>query len=196
MSLKTSKIIILIAFLMATFPCISTTLLYMDKYDLYENSKYLVKGTVISQEAQKLEGSNMVYTKVTVEVTESYKNEPTNSYIEILNPGGKINGEGVKVFGAPAFKDGENVLLFLRDSVKDVNIEAFRNINFSEVLAYSLGKFTVIEDAISGREIIVNSSTEVSLLKKDRFTGKLMKVDPSEIKNKFYLDEFLKDLTM
>jgi hypothetical protein len=183
-----------IATLFVTLPAISTTILYMDQFDLLENSNHLVRGTVVDQEAVRVSGSNMIYTMVTVEVSDNYKGNLPNQTVTVLNPGGTINKEGVKVFGAAEFKTGEAVLLFLKDSIKSFNYNGILFENLQEVMGYALGKYSVVRDQFSGRELLINSTAELSMVAPDAISGRLKSVSGHSNRSIHDYNNFIEEL--
>jgi hypothetical protein len=77
-----------------------------------------------------------IYTRVTLQAEEILNGNPLASNIEVVTLGGLVDNIGQHVEGAPVFKDGEQVLLFL----------AQNNSNRFFPLGLSQGFFRVYDD--------------------------------------------------
>ena len=100
---------------------------------LVENSSDVIRGRVISQISKWDETHVLIYTAVTIEITEIVLGSATKgATILVYVPGGIVSDTGLKVEHAPEFKDGEDVILFLTELD-----------NLYSVTSWEMGKFTV-----------------------------------------------------
>jgi len=100
---------------------------------LVENSSDVIRGKVISQISQWDETHAVIYTEVTIEITEIVLGTVTKgAAISVYVPGGVVNDTGLRVEHAPEFEDGEEVILFLTELD-----------NLYSVTSWEMGKFRV-----------------------------------------------------
>ena len=100
---------------------------------LVENSSDVIRGRVVSQISQWNETHTIIYTDVTIEITEIVFGSVTKgATISVYVPGGIVNDTGLRVEHSPEFEDGEEVILFLTELD-----------NLYSVTSWEMGKFTV-----------------------------------------------------
>lgn len=100
---------------------------------LVENSSDVIRGRVISQISQWDETHVVIYTELTIKITEVVLGSVAKgATISVYVPGGIVNDTGLKVEHAPEFEDGEDVILFLTELD-----------NLYSVTSWEMGKFTV-----------------------------------------------------
>ena len=100
---------------------------------LVENSSDVIRGRVISQISLWNETHTMIYTDVTIEITETLLGSVAKgATISVYIPGGVVNDTGLRVEHAPEFEDGEDVILFLTELD-----------NLYSVTSWEMGKFRV-----------------------------------------------------
>jgi hypothetical protein len=90
----------------------ATAYVPMDDATLTAASAAIVTGTVTASAARKI-GTRFV-TETTVAVDQVFKGAIEGMSVTVTTPGGRVGDEGVVVFGAPSFAEGEAVLLFLQ----------------------------------------------------------------------------------
>jgi hypothetical protein len=112
--------------------------------DLIIGARAIVVGRVLSLACRLDADEDRVYTYVTVDVEETIKGEISDRQIVVKEEGGEVDGQGSIIFGAPQFKRGERVLLYL-DTRADGSLRVHQ---------LSFGKLTIIEDGTSGEPII------------------------------------------
>ena len=93
-------------------PVLATTIKKMDLPELVSISDSIVQGTVESVEARWEDKS--IYTYTSVRVDEGMKGAPRRALL-IRQPGGKIGSLNLDAPGTPQFKQGAQVIVFLRD---------------------------------------------------------------------------------
>ncbi|MFL6214409.1 MAG: putative Ig domain-containing protein [Blastocatellia bacterium] len=121
-----------------------TTTSFTNDDDLIIGARAIVIGKVLSLACRLDAEQDRVYTYVTLDIEETIKGEINERQIVIKEEGGEVEGQGSIIFGAPQFKRGERVLLYL-DTRGDGSLRVHQ-------LAF--GKLTIIEDAAGGEPII------------------------------------------
>ncbi len=100
---------------------------------LVENSSDVIRGKVVTQSSQWDDTHTLIYTEVTIEISEIVLGSAEKgATISVYVPGGIVNDTGLAVEHAPAFEDGEEVILFLTELD-----------NLYSVTSWEMGKFTV-----------------------------------------------------
>ncbi len=99
--------------LLFAFPAFATTVVALDLPALSRSSDAIVQGRVAKVEAKMSKDGGRITTHVTVDVTDTLKGEPTNTTIEIVQPGGVVGDIGQKVAGTTRFQVGDEVVTFL-----------------------------------------------------------------------------------
>ena len=100
---------------------------------LVENSSDVIRGRVVSQISQWNETHTIIYTDVTIEITEIVFGSVTKgATISVYVPGGIVNDTGLRVEHSPEFEDGEEVILFLTELD-----------NLYSVTSWEMGKFRI-----------------------------------------------------
>ena len=91
----------------------ATTIILPSDAQLADKSPLIVSGTVLATTPVDRDGA--VWTETRVAVTRTIKGTASET-ITIHEPGGILGDHLTKIFGAPEFTEGENVLLFLAPS--------------------------------------------------------------------------------
>jgi len=165
---------------------LSTTILYMDTVALFDNSTEIAVGAVKKVESKWDDQGGMIYTYVTLEVDKNIKGFASGE-TQIVVPGGVVGDRGIKVNGVAKFREGEKVLVYLRDSAKP-GIAA--NINSPKlVTGYSQGKFNIFIDKDTGQEMIRRNIDDLHLM--EVVNGKFMKKEDSTASRTQPLSEVL-----
>jgi len=100
--------------LLASVVAHATVLQPLDTEALTTRADRVLLGVVESQTAHWTGDHQAIYTDVVVRVTKSYKGAATvGEHITVRREGGSVDGVGMRVFGAPNFAVGEEVLLFM-----------------------------------------------------------------------------------
>jgi hypothetical protein len=115
---------------------ISGMMVKMDLRDLTLKSEMIATGTVRSVSYQK-DGNSNIFTLVTLTVEQVVKGDSLVE-VPIRVAGGTLDGKSVTVEDAPAFTQGEKVIVFLRKQ---------DNITYSVVGGFQ-GKFTIVNDLV------------------------------------------------
>jgi hypothetical protein len=102
------------AVLAAAFvPSVSATVLLPgDLGDIARSATDIVRGTVVDVRSEWADGRRRVETVVTLQVSETFKGEMRGS-VSVKVPGGVMGRYRSVTVGAPSFRQGEEVVLFL-----------------------------------------------------------------------------------
>ena len=113
---------------------------------LVENSSDVIRGRVVSQLSQWDEDHTLIFTEVTIDISEIVIGSMTKgTAVVIYVPGGIVNDTGLRVEHAPEFEDGEDVILFLTE----LN-------NLYSVTSWEMGKFTIENANVVEKKLAVS----------------------------------------
>lgn len=118
--------------------------------DLIIGARAIVRGKVLSVSCQADDQTGRIFTYVRLRVREVLKGQVSEREIVLKESGGQAGNRGSIVFGAPGFEKGENVLLYL-DTWRDGSLRVYQMF---------LGKFSIIDDAATGKQIVVRASPD------------------------------------
>jgi hypothetical protein len=90
----------------------ATVIVPADLPELVTDATAIVRGRVVAAEAQRAEGQRAIETVVTIEADEYLKGN-LGDRITIRVPGGQIGTQRSVLIGAPIFRLGDEVVLFL-----------------------------------------------------------------------------------
>ncbi len=122
-----------VALLIAALRAGAATFVATSVEDVARSSSAIVRGRVVSREARATPGGRIV-TEVEVAVAESWKGTPGRR-VRLVVPGGSLGSIAMSVDAAPAFTDGEDVVLFLTREGRGWHVNG-----------WALGKFRVVGD--------------------------------------------------
>src|SRR6185369_14555655 len=88
----------------------ATTIVMPTDEQLISKAPLIVEGTVVHSTA--VDRGNAIWTETTLSVAQVIKGSASDT-ITIREIGGTLDGRFTKIFGAPEYRDGEHVLLFL-----------------------------------------------------------------------------------
>jgi hypothetical protein len=159
MSRKLSQTALIILVLVA--PVFGTTIKKMDLPELVSLSDSIVQGTVESVEARWEDKS--IYTYTSIRVDEGMKGAPRRAFL-VRQPGGKIGALNLNAPGTPQFRQGDQVIVFLRD----------RKDGTFDVVGLEQGKYE-----IQNNFAVTNIS---GLTLADPKTGQLLEAGPADRK--------------
>lgn len=115
-----SKVLFLLIFSFSfTFELTFSQVISTELKNKVENSDMIVTGKVINQKSQWNSDKSRIYTLVTIRVEELLKGTDYQSEIIIKHLGGEIGNVGEVYSHVPSFNDNEDVLVFVKKSVKD-----------------------------------------------------------------------------
>jgi hypothetical protein len=118
-------------------------LLPADLGELARGSQAIIHGRVTSVRAEWVAGHRRIDSFVTVEATEYFKGDFGRA-VTFRVPGGQIGRYRSVTVGAPVFREGDEVVLFL----------GARGPSVPYVLGLSQGVFRVVTDVSSGRRLV------------------------------------------
>jgi len=98
--------------LAARAPVLATVLVPADLNELAREALTIVHGRVVDVRSQWTDGRRRIETVVTVEVQAALKGQPGDT-ISVRVPGGDMGRYRSVMIGAPRFREGEEVVLFL-----------------------------------------------------------------------------------
>lgn len=125
----------------------ATVLLKMSVENLTEDSEAIIRGEVKEITCQWNEEKTLIYSKIRIKIKEGIKGKIEDEEIYIKQMGGVVGNIGQKIIGAPSFKEGEEVIVFLRrDRLQ---------LNFFRVMGLCQGKFTVKEERLKEKDVSV-----------------------------------------
>jgi hypothetical protein len=127
----------------------ATQVRYRSVEQLGQQSTTVVRGTVAAVHSYWNAKHTKVFTRTTIAVDETYKGAGTPQ-VQVLQLGGVVDDVRVTVCGAPAWTDGEEVLLFLEPYVDGAY----------QVSGFSQGKFAVETDPATGRKSVLRPAIE------------------------------------
>jgi hypothetical protein len=133
--------------LFAASPTGATQVAYVPLEELGSGAPVVVRGEVDEVRSFWNEGRTRILTEVIVRVAERYKGAPAGE-VRIVQMGGEIDGVRMSVAGALTWQPGEDVVLFLEDSLPG----RFR------VSGFSQGRFDVQRDPRTGEEFVVQAA--------------------------------------
>lgn len=129
----------------------ATSLARMDLADLVRQSTYVVRARCTGVAGQSFSGQ--VWTRSTFTVTEAWKGDPPSPFTVRL-PGGDAAGLRVTVDGAPRFRPGEDVVLFL----------FARAAGHFTVVGWAQGTFRIRTDSRTGAAQATQDTAGIQLL--------------------------------
>lgn len=111
---------------------------------LTKNADAIITGKVIQKRSHWNENKSRIFTTATLRVDEYLKGEVQESRVEVVFPGGEIDGVGELYTHFPTLDNNEEVLLFMRKNNG--------NVQFT-IMEGESGKFTLNTDHGSGEKI-------------------------------------------
>jgi hypothetical protein len=91
----------------------ATTMIALDLKALTERADRVVLATVESTESKWTSDHSAIYTDVTLKVERAYKGDnKAGELLVVRREGGSVDGIAMKVYGAPVFAAGEEVVVF------------------------------------------------------------------------------------
>jgi len=115
--------------------------------DLIVGARAIVIGRVLALGSRLDSDEDRIFTYVTVAIEETLKGEINSSRIVLKEEGGEVDGQGSTIFGMPQFSRGERVLLYL-ETRPDGSLRVHQ---------MAFGKLSIVDDASSGRQLVVPS---------------------------------------
>lgn len=146
----------------------TTTVLRLELPALVERADTIVQGRVERLDAQWDDTRKIIFTNIQIRVDESLKGTP-RPIVLIRQLGGKLGSLNMSVSGMPAFRSGENVIVFLKRNPEPTY----------HLVGLSQGKYEITDD------FATSNATGIDLV--DRKNGKF---SPSGLVKREPLDSF------
>jgi hypothetical protein len=138
---------IVLAALLPAAPLLHATIVpYMDLGDLERGGEIVVLGTVSRADGAMSDDGRIIVTRVTIEVERALKGGARKT-LDLEVPGGTLGGQTLVASGAPVFRKGERVVLFLGRSGNGAAAPL-------GIVGWNQGRFTVQRDPRTGRDIV------------------------------------------
>lgn len=154
--------VLLLVWLVACWasPAAASTVVGLDLTALTGGSDAVVHAKVIRVQSRWTADRRMIVTDVELEVVDTLKGSPAGT-VHLQQPGGVVGDVGQHVAGAPVFRQGEEVVVFLERALAG---------RFG-VTGLSQGKFRV-ERSADGRSLLAVPEDTRGALLIDPFSGK------------------------
>ena len=128
--------------------------------ELVSNAELVTTGRVVEKECMWGENGKLIYTYVAIAVDEYVKGEGEVEVI-VRHLGGEVGGKGLIVGNMPSFREGEEVLVFLRGTGQVLLLQAKQALPLQvpvyEVSGLVQGKYEVFVNEM-GEKLIKNDS--------------------------------------
>ncbi|HVD92249.1 MAG TPA: hypothetical protein VNC21_08205 [Vicinamibacterales bacterium] len=121
----------------------ATVIVPIEFRELVTIAPVIVHGRVVDVRSGWVDGRRSVETFVTIEATEYLKGD-LGERVTFKVPGGQLGRYRTVFIGAPAFEEGDEVVLFLKGSES----------SYPYIIGLSQGAFRVVVDARSGRRMV------------------------------------------
>ena len=139
--MRTAKKTTYLAITLATSLCSASMVELWNTKKLTTESDSVRIGEVTSKWSSWDAEKKMIYTYVKLKVNETVKGQ-SQEEILIKQPGGELNGVGMRVHGMAVFEQGEKALIFLKKGEG----------GFPSVVGMAQGKFRIVKDTNSGED--------------------------------------------
>src|SRR6266851_2051883 len=146
-------LIVFLAVLVPTKPSMATTAILLSDEQLITSSRVIMLGDVMSVKAQWDFNHDSINTYVKVQVSKILKGQLQNDHIVFKQLGGTVGDNSTVIFGAPEYKAGQRVLLFL-DTAHDGTLRIGHLFQ---------GKYDVLDDAGTGQTRVERRLDEASV---------------------------------
>lgn len=143
MARKPSLPILAALVLAAAAPALATVLVPADLGELAREAVTIVHGRVVAVRSDWADGRRRIETVVTLEVRAALKGQPGET-ISLRVPGGDMGRYRSIMIGAPTFREGEEVVLFLGGRAPAM----------PHLLGLGQGVYRVVREPRSGRSLV------------------------------------------
>jgi hypothetical protein len=126
-------------------PAAATTMVELDRSELTWVADAVVEGVVEANSVERIEGQRLLRTVTSVRLTQVVKGELSEGQrIDVVELGGRLDGEETTVHSAAVFAPDERVLLFLEQRAGEWSC-----------VGLTQGKLTLVTEADTGRDLVV-----------------------------------------
>jgi len=138
----------LLLVLLTAAPASATTMVELTEAELTYIADLIVEAEVEAIDAEREDGANWIKTIVTLRLTRVLKGQAIEGdRVLVREWGGSIDGDVTEVSSAPVYTPGERVFVFLEPEERPDAM--WRTLGMTQ------GKFTLIEEADTGRDVMV-----------------------------------------
>jgi hypothetical protein len=152
----------------------ATTVVMLNDEDLAVSSRAIVRGKVAAIESRFDDSHKRIYTYVTIDIKSLLKGNLNNRQIVIRQLGGRVGDYIQLIYGAPEFKVGEKVFLFLNTA----DDGALR------IAHIFMGKFSIVLDPRTYKQKVQRSVSNVQTLNENAELGITNEMELSRYQNK------------
>src|SRR5262245_47282825 len=138
--------------LLASIPCLATTIEKLTLDDLVQKSGRIIVGKCISRESHWNDRNTLILTTARFAVSEPIKGS-SDTFVDVVTVGGTLDGITQTVSGMPVFEPEEQALLFLEPS---------KNGQW-QPLGLSQGKFKILRNRQTGEDEVFHSLSGLEL---------------------------------
>lgn len=147
-----SKSLLAIIFLLICHSIEATTVRIPQDEDLIIGARAIIRGRVLNV-ASAFDGER-IFTYTTIRVQEVLKGQISQRRIVIKEQGGQVGSRGSIIWGTPQFVPQQNVLLYLTT----------RGDGSLRVHEMFLGRFDIVEDPATGKQMVTRSAIDENLV--------------------------------
>ena len=168
-------------------PARATIMREMSIDELTRVSTHVVRGTVLGQVARWTDDHKGILTYIDVALNERLKDSPPlPNVVQIVEPGGELDGVRMKIVGGPVFKEGEDLFLFLGDYSDDPAEKDMVVLNGGK-----MGRMPVVTDSSTGKVSVVREYTDVEFARFVQDDGRPhMEISPGPPDRKIPIADF------
>jgi hypothetical protein len=134
-------------------PALAAVVPQMTLEEMTGRAEVIVVGRVEEARAAWTDDRRMIVTRVTLAVDRAVKGGP-RSRVAFEVPGGRVGETTLVASGAPVFRPGERVALFLDRSPAPGEAEEAVRARPLGVTGWNLGKMEVRKDPLTGRDLV------------------------------------------
>lgn len=142
-----------VAALLVSAPAGAAVLPWMSLEEIAGRADIIVLGTVEATESAWSEDGRIIVTRATVSVERSLKGGP-GSRVIVETPGGRVGDQTMIASGAPVFRAGERLVLFLEPAGASGTDAAGGGTGRHAVVGWNLGRMFVRRDPRTGRDLV------------------------------------------
>ena len=139
-------VLAVILMIVCSAPLSATTLIYKNFDELVSEADAIVSGTVKNIESHYGPGKS-IYTFITLKDLRIVNGEYNQDTLGLRIEGGDVNGDRLRVHGAPKFKEGDSILIFLQGNGREE----------VPIVGWTQGIMRIVIDTTTQQEIITDN---------------------------------------